>query len=1511
MRSPKILPFLTSGLEVSFCHLFIRILFVPFVLGCCLISSSLYAQPAGFVDEVYISGFQQAVGLAFDENSRMYVWEKGGKVWIVENGVKSTNPLIDLTEEVGNWRDFGLLGFALDPNFLTNGYIYLLYIVDRHHLMNFGTPSYNPNSDDYFDATIGRVTRYTAEASTNFTTVDLSSRLVLLGESPGTGLPHLHQSHGIGSLVFGTDGTLLVSMGDGASYNSTDEGSASETYYSQALIDGIITTAENVGAYRSQMLDSHNGKILRLDPATGDGLPSNPFYNASEPRSPRSRVWALGLRNPCRMTLEPESGSHDPTDGDPGVLYIGDVGWSSREELNICNAPGQNFGWPRYEGADYTTGYSNSAFFPAVHTLPKAQWRNGQTAKAVVDGTIYNIGSSQVPGPSFVGNCSIGGVFYTGTTFPSEYHNTYFHADYGGDWIQNFLFDNNQNPTQVKSFKTGANALIFVGVDPIDGSMYWIGDANGNSNNEGNAIHRITYNPTGNLKPVAKAESDVHFGAGPLTVNFDSRFSYDPENTSLTYLWDFGDGNTSTAAAPSHIFSPATTTPATFNVSLTVTDGAGQSATDNLEIYVNNTPPQILSTSVDGLSTFSHTNTTTVNLSATVSDAEHSAGQLSYTWQTALYHNNHHHNDPPVNATTSSAILSPVGCDGVTYWYRVSLTVSDPTGLSSTFTKDLYPDCAGTSQTINFPSISDQSPSAAPFPVSAAASSGLPVSLYLMDGPAILTGNILTLNGVPGKVTIRAVQGGDQTTFQPALPVEQSFDVFTNGGGGTGGQFTTTSQVSTSSDDAEENINSGNVKLNSSDLELTFDNADQLVGIRFTNLNIPQGATIQNAAIQFTTDETSTGISALMIRGELNGNAPTFSATSGNISSRSATSTAVSWSPPDWNTVGEASGGQKTPDISAIIQEIVNLPGWTTSSSLVILMEGSGRRAAEAYDGTSSSAPELTVDYSTGSGPGGNQSPTASISVNNQSGTVPLTVNFDGSSSNDPDGTIVSYAWDFGDGNTATGSTASHTYNTDGTFLATLTVTDDSSATGNSSVNITVNPQVNDLPTASITTNTTSGLVPLTVSFDGSGSIDTDGSIVSYAWDFGDGNSATGVTANHTYNSDGTFQVTLTVTDNEGGTGTGSVNITVNPVPNDPPVAGLSTNVTSGVVPLNVSFDGTSSSDTDGTIVSYDWDFGDGNSATGSTVNHTYNSTGVYLATLTVMDDDGDMDDASVSITVTNAAGTITVNSQISDGDDDAEENTRNGAMSLRSSDLELAEDGNKDQIVGMRFNNLNIPQGALIQNAWIQFTVDESRTGSSALTIRGESSDNAQTFVNSGSNISSRPATVASVPWSAPNWTVVGQAGSAQQTPDISAVVQEIVDRTGWTTSSSMVIMIDGTGRRAAEAYNGSPSDAPVLHVDYLTGAGARLARESQHTLNVNLYPNPFTNYFFLEIESPDSELVEVSMVDVTGKSVFESREVPTNGKFKIEKALPAGVYFVRITNGGIRKDFKVMKVD
>ena len=171
----------------------------------------------------------------------------------------------------------------------------------------------------------------------------------------------------------------------------------------------------------------------------------------------------------------------------------------------------------------------------------------------------------------------------------------------------------------------------------------------------------------------------------------------------------------------------------------------------------------------------------------------------------------------------------------------------------------------------------------------------------------------------------------------------------------------------------------------------------------------------------------------------------------------------------------------------------------------------------------------------------GNLSPVASFTYSPSSGQSPLRVSVDASASHDSDGTIVTYQWDFGDGGNGTSVTASHTYTTTSnhTYSITLTVTDDSGAQATDTHAVSVTPPPpNSPPVASFTRTPSSGEAPLGVSFNASGSYDSDGSITSYVWSFGDGGSSLGVTAAHTYNSAGTYIARLTVSDNHGATST-------------------------------------------------------------------------------------------------------------------------------------------------------------------------------------------------------------------------------------------------------------------------------------------------------------------------------------------------------------------------------------
>ena len=699
------------------------------------------APPAGFTSTVVSDQWNEAVGLTFNASgTHMFVWERGGRVWVVNNGQRTL--LLDISPEVGAWNDHGLLGFALHPQFETNGYFYLFYLVDRHYLLNFGTAAYSATTNDYFSATIGRLTRYTATRTGAAYTMSLASRKVLLGATKATGVVSLERSHVTGGIVFGADGTLLVATGDGAHGSDNDYGSNANTYYAQALADGLMTSKDNIGAYRAQAVDCLNGKILRLDPETGAGVPGNPFYQASDPQAPRSKVWALGFRNPFRMTRRPGTGSPSPADANPGTLYVGNVGYFTWEEVEVVSRPGQNMGWPLFEGLEANTTYmgntkanpyapnpqfgingctqqfftfqnllaqatpSGTATFlnpcggqaiPAtvptfVHTRPLIDWQHGAgpSRTGIFTGStpgVVNIGAagSPVSGPQFGGSASVGGVFYPYTDFPAQYQNTYFFGDYSGGWIRNLTVNGTNTPSAVRNFISSGAVAVGLAVHPTEPGLYYI--------NFPSQIIKVTYNSV-NQAPVAVATSNKKFGPSPLSVQFTGSASTDPEGQALTYRWDFGDGTSSTAANPAHSFVPPTAAPTAYTVRLTVTDPQGLTGQATLLISVNNTPPQVTITSPAPGALYSLATQSAFVLRATVADAEHGPGQLSYQWQSFLHHADHNHPEPSQTTTEGSLTTTPVGCGAEAYYYRVVLTVTDAAGLATTQEMRLNPDCS-------------------------------------------------------------------------------------------------------------------------------------------------------------------------------------------------------------------------------------------------------------------------------------------------------------------------------------------------------------------------------------------------------------------------------------------------------------------------------------------------------------------------------------------------------------------------------------------------------------------------------------------------------------------------------------------------------------------------------------------------------------------------------------------------------------------------------------------------
>jgi PKD repeat protein len=291
---------------------------------------------------------------------------------------------------------------------------------------------------------------------------------------------------------------------------------------------------------------------------------------------------------------------------------------------------------------------------------------------------------------------------------------------------------------------------------------------------------------------------------------------------------------------------------------------------------------------------------------------------------------------------------------------------------------------------------------------------------------------------------------------------------------------------------------------------------------------------------------------------------------------------------------------------------------------------GSGVNAQHSYAATGTYPVTLTVTDDDGASSSTtaqakvrvNVPPTAAFSSTARK----LNVSFDASGASDSDGSITSYAWNFGDGTTGTGVSPTHAYNAAGTYTVSLTVTDNDGATNVATNRVTT--VANVAPTAAFSVATQK----LAVSVDASGSSDSDGSVVSYWWNFGDGTTASGASAQHAYAAAGKYNITLTVTDNDGATGTSVVPVVA--VANVAPVASFVSTANG----LSVAVDASGSSDSDGSVVGYSWNFGDGSTATGKTAQHTYASAGTYKVTLSVTDNDGAVSTSSLNVTAAAAA---------------------------------------------------------------------------------------------------------------------------------------------------------------------------------------------------------------------------------------------------------------------------------
>ncbi len=537
------------------------------IAGYVLVAAAAQATPTvipGFTIESATpgaNGFSNPTDLAFLPDGRMLVAEKRGTVRVVVNGVIQPTPMWDGQDEVLNDGDRGLLGIAVDPHFQLNHRVYFYYTVD-------------PDPDDGGDTSVAaytRLVRYeTSEDDSNV--VDSDSRTILLGRTWRDGIASPTLSHAVDDLHFGEDGSLLLSHGDGAHFDVLDAGGLDPAAFGPGRSD----PNDDIGAFRAQDPSDMDGKVLRINPETGFGYASNPFVQG-DLTAPRARVWAYGFRNPFRFCIRPGTGSADTSAARPGVLYQGDVGLNTWEEVNVIPHGGMNFGWPCREGpavsplVGMTPSHNGcdaigTAADPASPTEPLMTWSHVDSTRSLPFG--------------LVGNCTAGGVFYTGGGYPAQYRGRYFFGDYAAQWLKVATVDSLDRLVSLQEFAGALDSPVSFAVDPISGDIFYASVYTGQ-------VRRIRYvGGEAPAPPVAFGGVTRSYGVVPFTTQFSSIGSYDPQGGAVQAAWSFGDGTGANGETASHTFTSA----GARDVILTIASDHGTIARDTLRVVALASP---------------------------------------------------------------------------------------------------------------------------------------------------------------------------------------------------------------------------------------------------------------------------------------------------------------------------------------------------------------------------------------------------------------------------------------------------------------------------------------------------------------------------------------------------------------------------------------------------------------------------------------------------------------------------------------------------------------------------------------------------------------------------------------------------------------------------------------------------------------------------------------------------------------------------------------------------------
>jgi glucose/arabinose dehydrogenase len=641
-------------------------------------AQSEFAPGLRFVEDVVLEGLPISTAVAFAPQGKVFLAVKAGIVRVVDQGVLLSTPFLDISGIVNKSTDRGLLGLAVDPQFPTKPYIYLSYVYDPPGM-----------ALDVQEPRVIRIVRYRADAAQGYNVAMPDSEEILVGkqsiaahipESVPAGSPNIPEraacmtgltmegnpiedcipcdalSHTAGTLIFGPDRDLYASLGDGADY----------------------TGPTQVG-FRAQNIDSLSGRVLRLNPDTGAGLLGNPFYDATKPSSNKSRTWSNGLRNPFRITINPQNGQ----------VYMGDVGTSYYEEINA--GKGANFGWPCYEGGftvrevkegvpDISARQVGYRVHPRTVDFCNAMYEKGA---AIVTKPVYTYRHPYDETGRDLGSSITGVSFYSGTGYPSEFQGALFYADYAQRFIKYLTFDATGKPTSHHfATEVGSNLGAVQLITGPDSNLYAVYlDLKTRSSQ----VRRFRFAGSANSHPVVRAQSTQLNGDTPLRVEFRADQSYDLDGQGLSYEWDFGDGARGNSANVAHTY----TTVGTFTAKVTVTETSAPFASSSMSFTVKTgvTPPVVVIDRPTPTTRFRIG--VPVQFSGRLLDSSLSGADL--TWTILQRHNLHDHLVSEVSGTSGSFVPTE-HTDNTSYEVCLRATLGE--GLQDQKCVRLEPDAA-------------------------------------------------------------------------------------------------------------------------------------------------------------------------------------------------------------------------------------------------------------------------------------------------------------------------------------------------------------------------------------------------------------------------------------------------------------------------------------------------------------------------------------------------------------------------------------------------------------------------------------------------------------------------------------------------------------------------------------------------------------------------------------------------------------------------------------------------